>query len=152
MQRNSSQDSFGAINKMFKENGIIETRKFVQSELFQQYLIYKEEVESVSRKISNKNSETMQVPEESGHDEIRKLCKQFVRDGKSSSLDWVQRALLETCFAKIYYEKISTASLDPHIYVDSLNTEIKIMNFELFKNNEMNAPIPCSVCYHSFSK
>lgn len=153
MQCNSSGDMIGEIIEMFKEDGIIKTRASVLTELFRQNLINKVEFETLSKKISKNNSETVlpQVPKESGRDEIGKLCEQFVRDGKSSCLDWVQNVLLETCFAKIYHEKITKACLDSDVET-ALKNEIKIMNFEMFKKKEIDVPIPSPVYYHSLRK
>lgn len=153
MQCNSSQDLIGEIIKMFKEDGSIKTRESVLTELFKQNLINKEEFESQSREISKNHSKTVlpQAPKESGRDEIRKLCEQFIRDGKSSSLDWVQNVLLEACFAKIYHEKITKACLGPNVDIP-LKNEIKIMNFEMFKKKEIDVPIPSPVYYHSLRK
>lgn len=151
MQCSSSPDSVGEVIRMFKEDGIIKTRESVLSELFKQNLINKEEFESASSEIGKKISETVQFPKETGRDEIGKLCEQFVRDGKSSSLDWVQRVLLETCYAKIYHEKITKACLDRDGDTP-LKNEIKIMNFEMFKKKEIDAPIPSPVFYHSLRK
>lgn len=151
MQCKSSIDVIGEIIKMFQEDGIIKTRETVLTELFKQNLINKEEFDSRSRELSKKIPETVQVPKESGRDEIGKLCEQFIREGKSSSLVWVQRVLLETCFAKIYHEKLTKACLDPDIDTSSKN-EIKIMNFEMFKKKEIDVPVPSPVFYHSLRK
>lgn len=149
MQCSSSPNSIDEVIKMFKEDGIIKTRESVISELFKQNLINKEVFASLSGEVNKKISETVQVSKETWRDEIRKLCEQFVRDGKSSSLDWVQRVLLETCYAKIYHEKITKACLDPDVETPN---EIKIMNFEMFKKKEIDAPIPSPVFYHSLRK
>lgn len=150
MQCNSSLDVIGEIVKIFKDDGVNKTRESVVAELFKQNLINKEEFESEKSKNSKKISETVQVhPKESGRDEIGKLCEQFVQDGKSSFLVWVQKVLLETCFAKICHEKIIEGCIKPNIDTPIIK-EPKILNFELLKENDLANPSPVS--YHSLRK
>lgn len=150
MQCNSSLDMFGEIIKMFKEDGIIKTRESVVAELYRQNLINKEKYESEKSENSKKIPETVQIyPKDSGRDEIGKLCEQFVRDGKSSCLIWLQKVLLETCFAKICHGKITEACIDPDMDTP-LKKEIKMLNFELLKENDLAVPSPVS--YHSLRK
>lgn len=145
MQCSALPDVVGEIIKLFKEDGIIKSRDSVIRELFKQNLINKEEFEAFIKGETDRNAKTVQINKEMRDDEIGKLCEQLVQDGKSKFLDWVQRVLLETCYAKIYLEKRSRESEDEDIFD---NAQLKWM--DLKKSEQLAVISPVS--YHSLRK
>ncbi|KAG6454028.1 hypothetical protein O3G_MSEX008488 [Manduca sexta] len=143
LQCNSSPDVIGEIIKLFKEDGIIKSRDSVIKELYHQNIINKDDYESYVKGESERNFKAVQANKELREDEIEKLCEQLAQDGKSKFLDWVQKVLLDTCYAKIYLEKKknSDSTLD--------NTDCKLLNFELFKKKSNDYPAMSPVSYHS---
>ncbi|KPJ15157.1 Protein timeless [Papilio machaon] len=77
----------------------------------------------------------VEVNKEMRDDEIGKLCEQLAQDGKSKFLNWVQTVLLDTCYAKIYFEK--KAQMD----TDFTNKD-KVMD-------NTKEPVASPVSYHS---
>ncbi|XP_049865864.1 protein timeless [Pectinophora gossypiella] len=145
MQCSASPDVVGEIIKLFKEDGINKTRNSVIRELYKQKLINKDEYESASKGESEKNSKNAQAAKEMRDDEIGKLCEQLAQDGKSQFLEWVQKVLLETCYAKITLEKKSLEALN----TPPPNTQSKILNFDFFKKKDYDLPVTSPTSYHS---
>ncbi|KAL0849155.1 hypothetical protein ABMA28_013501 [Loxostege sticticalis] len=110
MQCSALPDGIGELVKMFKEDGIIKTRDSVVKELFKQNLIDKEEFDKLTKGETERSTKNMQMNKEMRDDEIAKLCEQLTQDGKFKFLDWVQKVILETCFAKIHVEKQAKVS------------------------------------------
>lgn len=137
MQCGSSSDVIGDIIKLFNEDDIIKSRECVIKELLNQNLINKNEYEKFTK--GENDSRNMQ---ETRDDEIRKLCEQIAKDGKSKFLDWVQKALLDICYVKICMEKKSQDELPPH-------NKCKLLDFELFKTKSVEFPTMSPVAYHS---
>lgn len=148
MQCNMMPNVVGEILKLFKENGIQKTRESVINELSKQNLINKEAYDTYSKNESALSSKKDLINKERREDEIEKLCEQLAQDGKSEFLIWVQRVLLETCFAKIYLEK---KALDC-IYSSAYKKKVKLLRFELFKEKQNDLPDMSPVSYHSLSK
>lgn len=148
MQCNSSADVIGDIVKLFKENGIIKTRNSVVKELYNQFLINKEEFENLLKKENEKptSSKTTQESNETRDDEISKLCQQLRQDGMPKFLDWVQIVLLKTCFAKIYLEKMKSKrfGLSEMTVFDKHGQPI-----ESLLNQPAELPVMSPVSYHS---
>lgn len=147
MQCNALPDVVGEIVKMFEEDGIHKTRESVINELSKQNLINKEAFDTYSKKETDVRSKMIQMSKERRDDEIGKLCEQLALDGRSKFLYWVQRVLLETCFAKMYLEK---KALDC-IYSTAYKKKVKILHFELFKEKQNDLPVMSPVSYHSLS-
>lgn len=151
MQCNSSADVIGDIVKLFKENGIIKTRNSVVKELYNQFLINKEEFENLLKKENEKptSSKTTQESNETRDDEISKLCQQLRQDGMPKFLDWVQIVLLKTCFAKIYLEKMKSKrfGLSEMTVFDKHGQAI-----ESLLNQPAELPVMSPVSYHSLRK
>lgn len=146
MQCNSSTDIIGDIVKLFKEDDITKSRQSVLKELYNQFIINKEEYDRLSKVESEKNSEAVQESKEAREDEIGKLCEQLGQDGKVKFLDWVQTVLLETCFAKIYLQK--TASNTFRHTTMTMFDKHKMM-FETFLKKPTDMPVMSPVSYHS---
>lgn len=146
MQCSASSDVVGEIVRLFKEDGVTKARDSVICELLKLNLIDQAKYEKLTKGESERNSSTVQLTNEMRDDEISKLCEQLSNDGKSDFLNWVQKVLLETCFAKIYIDKktIECAGDD--------KKQTKIENFELFKNESDDSPIVSPVSYHARSK
>lgn len=147
LQCNTFPDVAGEIVKLFKGEGINKSRQSVVRELFKLNLINKEERETLSKSECDTNKNTL-VSKEVRDDEIGKLCDQLKQDGKSKALDWVQKVLLETCFAKIQLEKRSRNIKR----ATESKKEVKLLNFELFKEKSNELPVISPVSYHSLSK
>ncbi|XP_045535378.1 protein timeless isoform X2 [Papilio machaon] len=135
IQCNTTSDVIGEVLKLFKEDGIIKKRDSVIKELFKQSIISKEEFEKLLKSEMDRNSKAFEINKEMRDDEIGKLCEQLAQDGKSKFLNWVQTVLLDTCYAKIYFEK--KAQMD----IDFTNKDKDMDNTK--------DPIASSVSYHS---
>lgn len=145
MQCSALPDVVGEIIKLYKDDGIIKSRDSVIAELFKQNVISKEEFDKFIMGESDKNTKTVQANKEMRDDEINQLCEQLVQDGKLMFLDWVQKALLETCFVKLYLENLSRSSESEEI-TDIFETKL----MKLKKSNELHVLLPVS--YHSLRK
>lgn len=143
MKCGSSSDVIGDIIKLFREDDIIKSRDSVIKELLNQNIITNNEYENFING-GNDHNTVVQVKETS-NDEIRELCEQIARAGTSKFLEWVQKALLDTCFAKICMEKKSQDEL-PTI------NECKLLDFELFKKKSVEFPPMSPVAYHALRK
>ncbi|CAH2104707.1 unnamed protein product [Euphydryas editha] len=148
MQCNSSADVIGDIVKLFKEDGIIKNRQSVVKELYNQFIINKDEYENLRKKENEKSSSSKPTQEtiETRDDEIGKLCEQLRQDGSPKFLDWVQNVLLETCFAKIYLEKLKTKRFSPD---DMSAFDTHGQAFESLLNQPAELPVMSPVSYHS---
>lgn len=130
MQCNESPDVVGEILKMFSEDGVVKSRESVLKELYNQFIINKEQLDKLSKK------ET----EETRENEVAKICEQLIQDGKSVFLDWVQTVILETCAAKIYVEKKTSNTCNVTSYE------------ELPQEEPEDFPVISPVSYHSIRK
>lgn len=137
MQCSALPDVVGEIITLYKEDGIIKSRDSVIKELYTQNLINKEDYDRYVKGETDRNIKTVQVMKEMRDDEINKLCEQLTQDGKSKFLDWVQKVLLETCFAKIYLDKLCRK-----------NESTKLTTLK--KSNDLHILSPVS--YHSLRK
>ncbi|KAM3964699.1 timeless isoform 2-T2 [Aphomia sociella] len=146
MQCNAMPDVIGEIIKLYKEDDTIKSRESVIKELFKQNIINKVECDSLLKEESDRCVTVNQVPKEIRDDEISKLCDQLSQDGKSKILDWVQKVLLDTCFAKSYVEKKNKMQQNDML---SSKTDVKLLNFELFKKKSDELPVMSPVSYHS---
>ncbi|KPJ15158.1 Protein timeless [Papilio machaon] len=135
IQCNTTSDVIGEVLKLLKEDGIIKKRNSVIKELFKQSIINKEEFEKLLKYEMDRPPKAVEVNKEMRDDEIGKLCEQLAQDGKSKFLNWVQTVLLDTCYAKIYFEK--KAQMD----IDFTNKDKDMDNTK--------DPIASSVSYHS---
>lgn len=144
MQCSALPDVVGEIIKLYKEDDIVKSRDSVIKELFKQNLISKDEFDKYITGENDRRSKTVQANKEKRDDEISKLCEQLTQDGKSMSLDWVQKVLLETCFAKIYLEKLARK---PNAEEDE-DGETKLTSVQ--KSNDLHVLSPVS--YHSLRK
>ena len=142
MQCSALPDVVGEIITLYKEDGIIKSRDSVIKELYTQNLINKEDYDRYVKGETDRNIKTVQVMKELRDDEINKLCEQLTQDGKSKFLDWVQKVLLETCFAKIYLDKLCRQSESEN------TTETKLTTLK--KSNDLHILSPVS--YHSLRK
>ncbi|CAH0749022.1 unnamed protein product [Diatraea saccharalis] len=142
MQYSSKPDPIGELVKMFKEDGIVKTRESVIKELFKQNLIDKDTTDNFMKGETERSSESS-PNKETIDDEINKICEQLVQDGKSNSLDWVQKVLLETCYAKIYIEKRTKSH-----QVDNTSLKTKFHKQNLGKKTD-DFPVVSPVSYHS---
>lgn len=145
MQCSALPDVVGEIITLYKEDGIIKSRDSVIKELYTQNLINKEDYDKFVKGENDRNIKTVQVMKEMRDDEINKLCEQLTQDGKSKFLDWVQKVLLETCFAKIYLDKLARKSEG-----DSTIEENETKLSKLKKSNDLHILSPVS--YHSLRK
>lgn len=145
MQCCALPDVVGEIIKLFKEDGVTKSRDSVVRELLTQNIINNEEFEKLMKGESDRNIKSLQVTKEIRDDEIGKLCEQLAQDGKSKFLDWVQKVLLETCYAKLHFEKKNSQKENPEV-------ESKLLNFELFKKKACALPVKSPVSYHSLRK
>ncbi|XP_041978876.1 protein timeless isoform X2 [Aricia agestis] len=136
MQCKTKPNVIGEIVNLFKEDGIVKTGEAIVKELFHQYVINKEEYESLLKKDAE-SSRQLQDTRKSRDNEIGKLCDQLAQDGKAKFLHWVQTVLLETCYAKIYLEKKSLRTFD-----ESTDTSTK---FDSFEPKPVVSPVP----YHA---
>lgn len=143
MQCGSHTDVVSEIIKLLKEDGIIKSRDSVIQELFKQNAINKDEYEKLVKGETDRNSKIVQVNKKMRDDEIGKLCEQLTQDGKLKFLEWVQKVLLDTCFAKICLKKKSRES--EHEQILYKTTSIKPNTLE-----DINGLSPVS--YHSLSK
>lgn len=151
MQCSSSADVIGDIVKLFKENDIIKNRNSVLKKLYNQFIINKEEFENLLKKENEKStsSKTTQESNETKEDEIGKLCEQLRQDGMRKFLDWVQIVLLQTCFAKIYLEKMKSKRFGPsEMTVFDKNGQA----IESLLNQPAELPVMSPVSYHSLCK
>ncbi|XP_052747292.1 protein timeless [Bicyclus anynana] len=139
MQCNDLPDVVGEIVKMFKDDGIVKDRESVIKELYNQFIINKDQFDTLSKKESTK---TMQDIKETRENEIGKLCEQLIQDGKSRSLDWVQTVLLEACAAKVYLDKMTAKTNHPSFLNDA-------HPFAYFLKKPKDLPVLSSVSYHS---
>ncbi|KAF9414680.1 hypothetical protein HW555_007458 [Spodoptera exigua] len=142
MQCSALPDVVGEIITLYKEDGIIKSRDSVIKELYTQNLINKEDYDKFVKGENDRNIKTVQVMKEMRDDEINKLCEQLTQDGKSKFLDWVQKVLLETCFAKIYLDKLARKSEGDNTIEEN---ETKLS--KLKKSNDLHILSPVS--YHS---
>nr|QCH40579.1 timeless [Chilo suppressalis] len=104
MQCSTQSDPIGELVKIYKEDGIVKSRDSIIKELLERNLIDKETFDKFSKGESErcpKNSPNKEIRD----DEIIKMCEQLTQDGKSKFLVWVQKVLLETCYAKICIKK-----------------------------------------------
>ncbi|XP_013200570.1 protein timeless [Amyelois transitella] len=145
MQCSSLSDVIGEIIKLYKEDGIIKTRSSLIKELLKQNLINDDEYKQYQQQETERTAKILQVHEVARDDEISKLCDHLKNDGKSKFLDWVQKVLLDTCFAKHYIEKKNNEQIE----TPAENKEFKLMNFELFKKKSSRLPEMSPVSYHS---
>nr|AAF66996.1 timeless [Antheraea pernyi] len=141
MQCGTSLNVIEDIIKLFKEDDIIKSRECVIKELLNQNLINKNEYEKFM-KGDNDGNKAVPISKETRDDEVRKLCEEIAKDGKSKFLDWVQKALLDTCFAKICMDKKSQDELPP-------TNDCKLLDFELFKKKSVEFPPMSPVAYYS---
>lgn len=142
MQCSALPDVVGEIITLYKEDGIIKSRDSVIKELYTQNLINKEDYDKYVKGETDRNVKTVQVMKEMRDDEINKLCEQLTQDGKSKFLDWVQKVLLETCYVKIYLDKLARNS-ETDCGTDENETKLT----KLKKTNDMHILSPVS--YHS---
>nr|WJJ67113.1 TIMELESS [Phauda flammans] len=142
IQCNTSPDLIAEIVKVLHEDGIKKTRDSVIRELFRQKLISKEEYETLMKNECDIDLKKIQSSTERRDDEISKLCEQLVKDGKLKFIDWVQKVLLDTCYAKIHVDKKLAKCRNP------TNFHEKIMTFALFKKCE-ELPVMSPISYHS---
>ncbi|XP_052756845.1 protein timeless isoform X2 [Galleria mellonella] len=145
MQCSALPDVIGEIIKLYKEDDAIKSRESVIRELHKQNLISKDECDNFLNKENNRGVKVVPVHKEMREDEIGKLCDQLSQDGKSKFLDWVQKVLLDTCYAKIYVEKKEKM----HQNETHSNKSDKLLNFELFKKKSDDLPVMSPVSYHS---
>ncbi|XP_046961994.1 protein timeless [Vanessa cardui] len=149
MQCSNSADVVGDIIKLFKEDGIIKNRNAVVRELYNQFIINKDEFESLLKKENDKPSHSKAAHEtlkENREDEIWKLCEQLRQDGMPKFLDWVQIVLLETCFAKIYLEK-SAKNMFGSNAMKTFDSNGK--EYETLLKQPSDLPVLSPVSYHS---
>lgn len=147
LQCNDLPDVIGEMVKMFKDDGIIKTRESVVKELYNQFIINKEQFDKLSKKESEKASKTIvQEIKETRENEIGKLCEQLLQDGKSKFLDWVQNVLLECCSAKVYLEKKTSETLCYSTFPENGQP------FENFLQKPKDLPVISPVSYHSLRK
>lgn len=142
LQCNSQPDVIGEIMKLLKEDGITKSKDSVIRELYKKNLINKDEYKKLIK--GESDGATRTATKEMRDDDISKLCMQLAADGKSKFLDWVQKVLLETCYAKIYLEKRKVE--------ESAVDSSKLLNFEVFKKKTDEMPVMSPVSYHSLSK
>ncbi|CAD0196198.1 unnamed protein product [Chrysodeixis includens] len=142
MQCSALPDVVGEIIKLYKEDDVVKSRDSVIKELFKQNLISKDEFDKFITGENDRRSKNVQANKEKRDDEISKLCEQLTQDGKSKSLDWVQKVLLETCFAKIYLEKLARKTDAEN---DEEDGESKLTT--LRRSNDLHVLSPVS--YHS---
>ncbi|XP_059048859.1 protein timeless isoform X2 [Achroia grisella] len=145
MQCSALPDVIGEIIKLYKEDDAIKPRESVIKELYKQNLISKDERDNFLKGETNRGANLIQAHKEMRDDEIGKLCDQLSQDGKSKFLDWVQKVLLDTCFAKIYVEKKGKLQQNEMLG----NKSDKLLNFELFKKKSDDLPVMSPVSYHS---
>lgn len=145
MQCSALPDVIGEIIKLYKEDDAIKSRESVIRELHKQNLISKDECDNFLNKENNRGVKVVPVHKEMREDEIGKLCDQLSQDGKSKFLDWVQKVLLDTCYAKIYVEKKEKMNQNE----THSNKSDKLLNFELFKKKSDDLPVMSPVSYHS---
>lgn len=150
MQSCGSSDLVTEIIKNFKEDGILKPKDSVIKELFKQNLINDETFERLMKGETDKCAEANQIQKVTRDEEIGKLCEQLLNDGKRKFLDWVQKVLLDTCYAKIYLEKKNKEA----IYNESRTNinDSKLLNFDMFKKKSNDLPIMSPVSYHSLRK
>ncbi|XP_053625997.1 protein timeless isoform X2 [Plodia interpunctella] len=145
MQCSTLSDVIGEIIKLYKEDGIIKSRDSVIKELLKQNIINNSEYDEYQQKECDRTAKILQVHKEARDDEICKLCDQLTQDGKSKFLDWVQKVILDTCYAKLYVEKKKIIQSD----TPAANSDFKMLNFELFKKKSSELPEMSPVSYHS---
>lgn len=137
MQSNLSKDTIREIVKLYKEDGISKSRDSVIKELYKQNLINKVDLESLLK--TEKDANYQQIKDARNND-ISKLCNQLIQDNKVGFLEWIQKALLDTCFAKIYLEK------------KTAENPCSQLKFECFKKKHVELPLISPVSYHSLRK
>lgn len=137
----------GEIVKMYKDDGVTKTCESVVKELYNQFIINKEQFDKLSKKEPEKASKSI-VPEikETRESEIDKLCEQHIQDGKSKFLDWVQNVLLECCSVKIYLEKKTSETLSFATFPKNGQP------FENYSHKPKDLPVISPVSYHSLRK
>ncbi|XP_034828725.1 protein timeless [Maniola hyperantus] len=144
LQCNDLPDVIAEIVKMFKDDGVIKTRESVVKELYNQFIINKEQFNKLSKRESEKPAKNIvQEIKETRENEIGKLCEQLIQDGKSEFLDWVQNVLLECCSAKIYLEKKTSETLCFATFPKNGQP------FEHFTQKPKDLPLVSPVSYHS---
>lgn len=111
MQCNTSQDVIGDIVKLFEEDCERKTRDSVIKELYKLNHLDKGQFYSLLETEYDINSQANQKTKDARSNEIGRLCELLIQDGKTRFLEWMQRALLDTCFAKIYLEKKGAESV-----------------------------------------
>lgn len=145
MQCSALPDVIGEIITLYNEDGIVKSRDSVIQELYTQNLINQEDYNKYVKGETDRDIKTVQVMKEMRDNEINKLCEQLTQDGKSKFLDWVQKVLLETCFAKIYVDKFSRKSESGYT-TDENETKLSTLK----KSNDLHILSPVS--YHSLRK
>ncbi|CAH0726687.1 unnamed protein product, partial [Brenthis ino] len=145
MQCNSSSDVIGDMVKMFKEDDIVKSRESVVKELYNQFIINKVEYERLL-KIQTVKDNTIRESKDIRGDEIGKLCDELGQDGKVKFLNWVQTVLLDTCFAKIYLERVGS---DVCRHTTTTTYEKHTKTFETFLQKPVDMPAISPVSYHS---
>ncbi|XP_050361503.1 protein timeless [Nymphalis io] len=149
MQCSNSADVIGDIINMFKEDGIIKNRKAVVRELYNQFILNKDEFETFMKKENDKPFHSKTPHEnmkENREDEISKLCEQLRQDGMPKFLDWVQMVLLETCYAKIYLEKSAKSMFSSN---DTKTFDSNGKEYESLPKQPADLPVLSPVSYHS---
>ncbi|XP_028171667.1 protein timeless [Ostrinia furnacalis] len=142
MQCSAFSDAIGELVKMFKEDGVVKTRESIIKELLKQNLIDKEEFDKLTKGENERSAKTLQMNKELREDEITKLCEQLTQEGNLKFLEWVQKVLLETCFAKIYVEKRSKICRKD-------NTTKMDFILQTIKKKFDDLPVISPVSYHS---
>lgn len=145
LQSSAETDVIDTITKQLKEDGIDRTRDSVIRELFRQNLISIDFYAQLKGEC-DRNTWSVQLNKGSRDEEIGKFCEHLILDGKLTCLDWVQNVLLEICYAKLHIQKRQQNKPVP------IETESKLLDFELFNKDCEDLTVVSPVAYHSLSK
>lgn len=146
MQSSTHADVIGKITSQLREDGIDKTKESVIRELFRQNLIGRNIYERELKEKCQENTSTVKLNKESQEDEIARLCEHLRQDGKSTCLDWVQKVLLEICYAKLCIQRRNLKK------VAAAHSDSKLLGFQIFRAKSEDLPVVSPVAYYSLSK